>query len=118
MNNSIEGSLKHVFSLLGEAKFIEAMNTYLHDDVILQEANEAPKVGKVACVEFEQDFIDNQLAEFVRYEVSDYAVNDNHSFYTAIMELKLKDGSTMLSEQVVATEWKEGKIWRERYYHA
>ena len=80
MSNSIENNLKHIFSLLGEAKFIEAMETYLHDDVILKEANEEPKHGKAACVEFEQDFIDNQLAEFIRYEVGDYAVNGNHSF--------------------------------------
>ena len=69
-------------------------------------------------LDFEQDFIDNQLEEFVRYDVKELAVNGNHSFYTAEMELKLKDGSTMLSEQAVATEWKDGKIFRERYYHA
>lgn len=118
MENAIEKNLQHLFSLLKEAKFIEAMETYLHDDVILQEANEAPKHGKAHCIEFEHDFINNQLAGFVRYEVKNYAVRGNHSFYDAIMELKLKDGSTMLSEQVVATEWKDGKIYRERYYHA
>ena len=79
MEKTIEKNLKHIFSLLKEAKFIEAMNTYLHNDVILQEANEAPKHGKNFCVEFEQDFIDNQLAEFVRYDVSNYAINGNLS---------------------------------------
>lgn len=118
MENSIEQNLKHIFALLSEAKFIEAMNLYLHDEVVLKEANGEPKEGKAFCVNFEQDFIDNQLAEFIRYEVGDYAVQGNHSFYDAVMELKLKDGSTMLSEQVVATEWKDGKIYRERYYHA
>ena len=58
------------------------------------------------------------LFEFVRYDVKDVAVQGNNSFYTAEMELKLKNGSTMLSEQVVATQWKDGKIYRERYYHA
>lgn len=115
---NIEKNLTHIFALLKEAKFIEAMNLYLHDDVILQEANNEPKHGKAFNVKFEQDFIDNQLAEFVRYEVGNYAINGNHSFYDAIMELKLKDGTTMLSEQIIATEWKDGKIYRERYYHA
>lgn len=118
MENPIEQNLKHIFSLLKEAKFIEAMDLYLHDDVVLQEANGEPKQGKTFCINFEQDFIDNQLAEFVRYEVGNHAVNGNSSFYDAVMELKLKDGTTMLSEQVVATEWKDGKIYRERYYHA
>lgn len=118
MEKTIEKNLTHIFELLSKAGFIEAMNTYLHDDVILQEANGEPKHGKDFCVKFEQDFIDNDLAEFVRYDVKNYAVNGNHSFYDAVMELKLKDGSTMLSEQVVVTEWKDGKIYRERYYHA
>jgi len=118
MTNQIERNLKHIHELLAEAKFIEAMETYLHDDVELREANGEPKKGKQFNLDFENDFINNQLAEFIRYDVKDVAVQGNTSFYTAEMELKLKDGSTMLSEQVVATEWKDGKIYRERYYHA
>ena len=118
MANPIKQNLKHIHELLAEAKFMEAMETYLHDDVELREANDTPKKGKQFNLDFEQDFIDNQLAEFIRYDVKDVAVQGNNSFYTAEMELKLKDGSTMLSEQVVATKWKDGKIYRERYYHA
>ncbi len=58
------------------------------------------------------------MEEFIGYEVGNYAVNGNHTFYDAVMTLKLKDGSIMVSEQTVATEWKDGKIYRERYYHA
>lgn len=118
MEKSIEKKLKHIFTLLEKGEFIEAMETYLHDNAILREANGDPKEGKAYCVKFEQDFIDNDLKEFVRYEVNNYAVTGNHSFYDAVMELKLNDGSTLVSEQAVATEWKDGKIYRERYYHA
>ncbi len=118
MENTIEKNLKHVHELLAKGGFIEAMTTYLHEDVELREGNSEPKKGKAFNVKFEQDFIDNQLAEFIRYDVYKYAINGNFSFYDAVMELKLKDGSTLLSEQTVATEWKDGKIFRERYYHA
>ncbi|KAA1244378.1 hypothetical protein [Aquimarina sp. RZ0] len=118
METIIEKNLKHVHQLLSKGAFIEAMETYLHDDVELRESNNSPKKGKEFNLKFEQDFITNQLSEFVRYEVNNFAVNGNHSFYDAVMELKLKDGSTMLSEQTVVTEWKDGKIYRERYYHA
>ena len=118
MENQIEKHLIHIHSLLAEGKFIEAMETYLHDDVQLKEANGAPKEGKAFCVKFEDDFINNDLEEFIGYEVGDYAIKGPHSYYDAVMTLKLKDGSTMVSEQIVATEWKDGKIYRERYYHA
>ncbi len=118
MNNSIEEKLKHIHELLSKAEFIEAMETYLHDDVILREGNEEPKIGKKTCIKFEEDFINNDLKEFIGYKVGNYAIRGNHSFYDAVMTLKMNDGSTMVSEQVVATEWKDGKIYRERYYHA
>ena len=118
MENQIEKNLKHVHQLLAKGAFIEAMETYLHDDVELREANGEAKVGKAFCVKFEDDFIKNDLKEFVGYKVGNYAVQGSLSFYDAVMTLKLNDGSTMVSEQVVATEWKDGKIYRERYYHA
>lgn len=118
MKTQIETNLAHIHELLAEGAFIEAMETYLHDDVQLKEGNEEPKVGKEFCVKFEDDFIKNDLAEFIGYEVGNYAVNGNHSYYDAVMTLKLNDGSTMVSEQTVASEWKDGKIYRERYYHA
>jgi len=118
MENQIETNLTHIHDLLAEGKFIEAMETYLHDDVELIEGNSEPKQGKAFCVKFEDDFINNDLEEFIGYKVGNYAINAPFSYYDAVMTLKLKDGSTMVSEQVVVTEWKDGKIFRERYYHA
>jgi hypothetical protein len=118
MENQIEQNLVHIHELLAKGEFMEAMGTYLHDDVELREANGDPKVGKEFCLKFEDDFIKNDVKEFVGYKVGNYAVQGNLSFYDAVMTLKLNDGSTMVSEQVVATEWKDGKIYRERYFHA
>ena len=118
MENQIEKNLVHIHELLAKGEFIEAMETYLHNDVELREANGDAKVGKAYCVKFEDDFIKNDLKEFVGYTVGNYAVHGNNSFYDAVMTLKLNDGTTMVSEQVVATEWKDGKIYRERYFHA
>ena len=118
MENQIEKNLVHIHGLLSRGEFIIAMETYLHDDVELREANADPKVGKAYCVKFEDDFINDDLEEFIGYKVGKYAVQGNYSYYDAVMTLKLKDGTTMVSEQVVATEWKDGKIYRERYFHA
>lgn len=115
---TIEKNLNHIHSLLEKGGFIEAMETYLADDVQLREGNDAPKIGKATCMAAEHDLIDNHLEAFISYKIGDYAIRGNHSFYDAVMTLKMKDGSTMVSEQVVATEWKDGKIYRERYYHS
>ncbi len=117
MENSIQSNLEHLHELLAKGDFIGVMETYLHEDVELIEANDEPKKGKEFCIQFEKDFINQQVKEFVGYKVGNYAINGNHSFYDAVMTLNLNDGTTMVSEQVVATEWKDGKIYRERYYH-
>lgn len=118
MENQIKKNLTHIKELLAKGSFLEAMETYLHDDVELREANDDPKKGKQFNLDFEDNFIKTQVKEFIRYDIYEVAVSGNNSFYTAEMELKLNDGSTMLSQQVVATQWKDGKIYRERYYHA
>ena len=118
MEDQIKENLNHIQELLAKGEFMEAMETYLHDEVELREANGAVKKGKQFNLEFEDNFIKTQVKEFIRYDSQNTAVSGSNSYYSAVMELKLNDGSTMLSEQVVATQWKDNKIYRERYYHA
>jgi hypothetical protein len=35
-----------------------------------------------------------------------------------VLSLKLNNGETINLEQVVRTEWRDGKIINERYYHS
>ena len=61
MENQITKSLQHIHQLLAQGQFIEAMETYLHEEVELREGNNAPKKGKKFNVDFEHDFINNRL---------------------------------------------------------
>jgi hypothetical protein len=44
VENRIENNLVHIHQLLAKGAFIEAMETYLHDDVELREANGDAKI--------------------------------------------------------------------------
>ena len=57
------------------------------------------------------------MAAFISYAIGDVAVAGNASFYDAVLTLKLKNGETISLEQVVKTDWRDGKIVKERYYH-
>ena len=46
MENQIEIAILDLKNLLGKGQFLEAMDKYLTDDVVLQEANGTPKIGK------------------------------------------------------------------------
>ena len=103
--------------MLGKGQFLEAMDKYLADDVVLQEANEIPKVGKDVCIRAEEELLAD-VSEFIRYEVKNESISGNISYYEAIMEFKTKNGQHHKFEQVNRTQWQDGKIINERYYHA
>ncbi|MFD2551264.1 hypothetical protein ACFSQP_05490 [Bizionia sediminis] len=112
----IETALMDLKTLLGKGQFMEAMHKYLADDVVLQEANQTPKVGKETCLIAEEALLDT-VTEFIRYDIFDYAINGDTSFYEAIMEFKTNDGKHHKFEQVNRTKWRDGKIINERYFH-
>ena len=116
---AIKENVESVLSLLAEGKFLDAMNEYLDDNVVLREGNNEPKVGKEFCIRQEEELLSTVTA-FHGYEViSGPAVQGNTSFYEAIMRFDTADGQSHTFEQVVRTKWNdEGKIIEERYYHS
>lgn len=117
MSISIENALKDLENLLGKGQFLEAMDKYLAEDVVLQEANGEPKRGKAICIAAEKELLAT-VVEFIRYDISNIAISGNISYYEAVMEFKTNDGQHHKFEQVNRTQWENGKIINERYYHA
>ena len=117
MDNTIETAILDLKGMLGKGQFLEAMDKYLTDDVVLQEANGTPKVGKDVCIQAEKDLLET-VTEFIRYDILDYAISGDTSYYEAIMEFKTNDGQHHRFEQINRTKWKDGKITNERYFHA
>ena len=96
----------------------EGQKIYFADAVVTQEGNQPPIVGKQASIERLDKFRETIGVEaFVSYAIGDVAVAGNTSFYDSVLTLKLKNGETISLEQVVKTEWRDGKIVKERYYH-
>ena len=114
---TIKENLKVLLDMLAKGEFIQAQEKFLHDDVSLVEANSAPKEGKEFCIAAEKDVLAG-VAEFVGYEVTDYAVADGVSFYEGVMEYIEKNGNRVRVEQAVVSHWDGGKILKERFYHS
>ncbi|WP_299621019.1 hypothetical protein [uncultured Tenacibaculum sp.] len=116
--NEILGRVNDVLALLAKGQFIKAMTDYLADDVQLFEGNNPPKVGKDFCIAEEEKLL-STVVEFGGYNViSGPAVKDDTTFYEVVMEFKTNDGVSHRFEQAVRSQWKDGKIINERYYHA
>ena len=57
------------------------------------------------------------MKAFHRYEVIRHATGEGVSFYEAIMEFTTTADERVKVEQAVVTQWQDGKIVHERYYH-
>ena len=116
--NEILGKMNDILALLAKGEFIKAMTDYLADDVQLSEGNNLPKIGKALCLAEEEKLL-STVVDFGGYHViSGPAVKGDTTFYEVVMEFKTNDGASHRFEQAVRTQWKDGKIINERYYHA
>lgn len=119
MNDQINETLNEMLAILKEGRMTEGQETYFADDVVTQEGGNPPLIGKQAAIERLNQFRETiGVAGFISYLVGTVAIAGNTSFYDAVLSLKLKNGETISLEQVVKTEWRDGKIINERYYHS
>ncbi len=114
---ALQSSLDAMLALLAEGKFLEAMEEFLADDVVLQEGQEEPKVGKAHCMELEAKMLED-VATFGGYVVSSTGVGEDTTYYQAVMSYTLKDGTDVKVDQCVVDTWRDGKIVSQRFYHA
>ena len=118
MSKQVSETLQEMLGILKEGRMTEGQKLYFADTVVTQEGNQPSIVGKQASIERLDKFRETiGVAAFISYAIGDVAVVGNTSFYDAVLTLKLKNGETIGLEQVVKTEWRDGKIVQERYYH-
>lgn len=115
--DQLEASLKTLHEMLAQGQFLEAMDRFLHDDVVLHEGESEPKRGKAACMEFEAKVLED-VAEFGGYRVDSVGFGDDTTYYQAVMEYTQKNGEKVRVDQCVVSKWRDGKIVSERFYHA
>ncbi len=116
-NEQLKAAVADLHALLAKGQFLEAMDKYLDDDVVLQEGNSEPKHGKQNCMDFEAKVLEG-VASFGGYNVSAVGFGDDTSFYQAVMEYTQTDGQEVRVEQCVVSQWRDGKIVSERFFHA
>ncbi len=118
MGKPVSETLQEMLGILKEGQMTEGQKIYFADAVVTQEGNQPPIVGKQASIERLDKFRETiGVAAFISYAIGAVAVAGNTSFYDAVLTLKLKNGETISLEQVVKTDWQDGKIVKERYYH-
>lgn len=99
-----------------EGKILEAFEQYYADDVVMQENEDEPRVGKDVNREYEKAFVEG-VVEVHDMKVLGIAVGEDYSTTEMYMDVTHKDWGRVARSQVSTTHWKDGKVVREKFYY-
>lgn len=104
-------------NMIVEGKILEAFEKYYADDVVMQENNDAPRVGKEANRAYEEAFV-NGIEKINDMKILGIAVGDNYSTMESYIDAVHKEWGPMKMSQVAVQQWKDGKIINEKFYYS
>ncbi len=102
--------------LVLQGKAMEAFEKYYDEDVIMQENESEPTIGKEANREREEEFFKN-VTEFRSAQPLKVTIGENTTMVEWHYDYTHKEWGICNYSQVSVQEWKNGKIVREKFYY-
>jgi len=113
---SLKEKIEDLNQMILQGKNVDAFEKYYHNDVVMQENNQAPTVGKDSNREREMQAM-GMIEAFHSAEVKATAIGDNVTMTEWEMDLTYKGAPRAIMYQISVQRWKEGQIIHERFYY-
>src|SRR5258706_11482532 len=113
---TIEERIKNLNSLILEGKSMDGFEKYYDDQVVMQENELPPTVGKEANRNRELLFFSN-ITEFRGAKVLNLSAGENISFVTWHFDYTHKEWGIRNYTQISVQHWKNGKIIKEQFFY-
>jgi len=113
---NLKEKIEDLNQMILQGKIIDAFEKYYHKDVVMQENNQAPTVGKDSNREREIQAME-MIEAYHSAEVKATAIGDNVTMTEWEMDLTYKGAPRSIMYQVSVQRWKEGPIIHERFYY-
>ena len=115
---SLKDNVNDLNNMILQGQILEAFDTYYADDVVMQENNQEPRVGKETNRAYEEQFVGG-LTEFRAAEVKAQAVNeeDGVAFTQWYMDFTHSEYGDVERHQVSVQHWENGQVVRERFFY-
>ena len=108
--------ISNLNELVLQGKALQAVDAYYDDDVIMQENENGPTVGKKANRKREEDFF-SSITEFRSAKALKLTIGENITMVQWHYDYTHKDWGVRNYTQVSVQEWKNGKIIREQFFY-
>lgn len=102
--------------LVLQGKAMEAFEKYYDEDVVMQENESKPTIGKEANRKREEEFFSN-VTEFRGSQPLKVTIGENTTMVEWQYEYTHKEWGVRDYSQVSVQEWKNGKIIKEKFYY-
>lgn len=102
--------------LVLQGRTMEAFEKFYADDVIMQENEQQPTIGKESNRKREKDFLD-QLIDFRSARVLDLAIGDDVTMVRWFYDYTHKEWGTKKYTQVSVQNWRNGQIIKEQFFY-
>ena len=116
MSVNLKSVFEEIKDLVLKGQALEAFEKYYADDVVMQENEAPPTVGKDANRQREQDFF-SKVVEFRDAEVKSVAFGDDVIFSEWWLDYTHQDWGKRTYHQVSVQRWKDDRVVHERFYY-
>ena len=113
---TIEEKIKDLNNLILGGKGMDGFEMYYDDEVVMQENELTPTIGKNANRKRELEFY-SRITEFRGAKVLNLAAGDNVTYVTWHFDYTHKDWGVRNYTQVSVQHWKNGKIVKEQFFY-
>lgn len=102
--------------LILQGKTMEAFEKYYHENVVMQENEHPPTIGKAANRKREEEFF-SSITEFRTAKPLKVSVGEGITMVEWYYDYTHKDWGLRNYTQVSVQEWQDGKIIKEKFYY-
>jgi hypothetical protein len=113
---TINEKISHLNQLILDGKLLDGFEMYYDDEVVMQENEMAPTIGKQANREREKKFL-SDVTDFRGAKALHVATGENVSYVTWHFDYTHKEWGVRNYTQVSVQHWKDGKIVKEQFFY-
>jgi ketosteroid isomerase-like protein len=116
MSQNTPERAKALVEYVTAGRILDAMQEFYAPDVVMQDNNNPPCVGKDANIEREKGFL-SYVKEIHQNVATTVVASGDQAAIHYILDFTAVDGKRMRLDQVALQTWKDGYIVRERFLY-
>jgi len=101
---------------VGDQRFMDALVEFYYPDATMQENNAPPRKGIVACLAFEEAFLET-VAQWHETKAASFLIDGDRVAIHWVFDRTAKDGTRATRDEIAYQLWHDERIISERFYY-